>query len=111
MGILRSEKVSPTVVRGEPVVRYTCAQCIGRGVMTESEIKVHNQVLPTHIGDVRSLVDKLPDTVIQHPDEQSGLSKFGSGMMTFAKGVNKLQKTIFDEPDEPKIRRKKARKR
>jgi len=77
MGILRSEKVAPIVVRGETVVRYTCAQCIGRGVMSESEIKVHNQIMPTHIGDVRSLVDKQPDTVIQNPTEPSGISKFG----------------------------------
>jgi hypothetical protein len=75
MGILRSEKNAPTVVRGETVIRYTCAQCIGRGVMSESEIKVHNRIMPTHIGDVRSLVDKLPDTVIRNPDEKSGISK------------------------------------
>jgi hypothetical protein len=105
MGILRSEKNAPTVVRGETVVRYTCAQCIGRGVMSESEIKVHNNIMPTHIGDVRSLVDKLPDTVIQHPDEKSGISKFGSGMLTVARGVNKLQKELFYEP--PKKKKKK----
>jgi hypothetical protein len=108
MGILRSEKNAPTVVRGETVVRYTCAQCIGRGVMTESEIKVHNNIMPTHIGDVRSLVDKLPDTVIQNPDEPSGISKFGSGIVTVARGANKLQKALFDEPP-PKKKTKKKR--
>ncbi len=105
MGILRSEKVAPIVVRGETVVRYTCAQCIGRGVMSETEIKVHNQIMPTHIGDVRSLVDKQPDTVIQNPTEPSGISKFGSGILTVARGVNKLQKELFDEP--PKKKKKK----
>jgi len=107
MGILRSEKNAPTVVRGETVIRYTCAQCIGRGVMTESEIKVHNNIMPTHRGDVRSLVDKLPDTAIQNPNERSGISKFGSGVLTVAKGVNKLQKELFDEP--PKKKNKKRR--
>ena len=105
MGILRSERVAPTVVRGETVVRYTCAQCIGRGVMTESEIKVHNHLMPMHIGDVRSLVDKRPDTVIQYPNEPSGVSKFGSGILTVARGVNKLQKELLDEP--PKKKKKK----
>jgi hypothetical protein len=104
MGILRSEKNAPTVVRGETVVRYTCAQCIGRGVMTESEIEVHNSIMPTHIGDVRSLVDKLPDTVIQNPDEPSGVSKFGTGILTVARGANKLQKALFDEPPLKKKR-------
>jgi len=106
MGILRSEKNAPTVVRGETVIRYTCAQCIGRGVMSESEIKVHNQIMPTHIGDVRSLVDKLPDTVIQNPDERSGISKFGSGILTVAKGVNQLQKELFDEPQKKKHKKR-----
>jgi len=106
MGILRSEKNAPMVVRGETVIRYTCAQCIGRGVMTESEIKVHNNIMPTHIGDVRSLVDKLPDTVIKNPDEKSGISKFGSGIMTVAKGVNQLQRELFDEPPKKKHKKR-----
>ena len=109
MGILRSEKNAPTVVRGETVIRYTCAQCIGRGVMTESEIKVHNNIMPTHRGDVRSLVDKLPDTVIQSPNERSGIAKFGSGIMTVARGANKLQKELFDEPPAPRKKSKKKR--
>ncbi len=75
--------------------------------MSESEIKVHNNIMPTHIGDVRSLVDKLPDTVIQKPNEPSGASKFGSGILTVARGVNKLQKELFDEP--PKKKNKKRR--
>ena len=75
--------------------------------MSESEIKVHNNIMPTHIGDVRSLVDKLPDTVIQKPNEPSGASKFGSWILTVARGVNKLQKELFDEP--PKKKNKKRR--
>jgi len=45
--------------------------------------------------------------VIQNPNERSGISKFGSGVLTVAKGVNKLQKELFDEP--PKKKNKKRR--
>jgi len=44
--------------------------------------------------------------VIKNHDEKSGISKFGSGILTVAKGVNQLQKELFDEPPKKKHKKR-----